>query len=98
MNYFNSFVLSWADKVTTGTWNLLYVIVNVGTWLLTSSSIIKQFSDKVKIRLLSLNFNYFWLINVISRGLQKLLKWFNGTIILTSFVPSFHVVLTISVL
>ena len=57
------------------------VIVNVGIWLLIGASIIKQFADKVRIRLIS------QLINGISRVLQKLLKCFNGTIILTSFVP-----------
>ena len=35
-NYGNNFALSWVDKVTTGTWRFLSVIVNVGTWLATS--------------------------------------------------------------
>ena len=39
-----------------------------------------EFYDKVKIRLIS------QLINGISRALQKLLKYFNSTIISTSFV------------
>ena len=42
--------------------------------------VITQVDDHVKIRLTS------QLINGISRVLQKLLKYFNGTIILTSFV------------
>ena len=41
-----------------------------------------QFDDHVKIRLTS------QLIKGISKVLQKLLKYFNGTIISTSFVPS----------
>ena len=46
---------------------------------------ITQFADQVKIRLIS------QLINDISRFLQKLLKFFNGTIILTAFVTLFPV-------
>ena len=42
--------------------------------------VITQIDDHVKKRLTS------WLINGISRVLKKLLKNFNGTIILTSFV------------
>ena len=41
--------------------------------------------DQVKIRLISK------LINGISKVLQKLLKYFNGTLTLTFFVPSFYV-------
>ena len=66
--------MSWSSFVS--------VIVNdVGIWLLIGASIIKQFADKVRIRLIS------QLNNGISRVLQKLLKHCNGTIILTSFVP-----------
>ena len=65
--------MSWSSFVS--------VIVNVGIWLLIGASIIKQFADKVRIRLIS------QLINGISRVLQKILKYCNGTIILTSFVP-----------
>ena len=43
---------------------------------------ITQFADQVRMRLIS------QLINDISRVLQKLLKYFNGTTISTSFVPS----------
>ena len=42
---------------------------------------ITHFSDQVKMRLIS------QLIKGISRALQKLLKYFNSTIILTSFMP-----------
>ena len=44
-----------------------------------------RLDDHVKIRLTS------QLIKGISKVLQKLLKYFNGTIISTSFVPSFPV-------
>ena len=44
-----------------------------------------QLDDHVKMRLTS------QLIKGISKVLQKLLKYFNGTIISTSFVPSFPV-------
>ena len=60
-------------------------IANVGTWLLTGASITKQFADQVRIRLIKL------LINGISRVLQKLVEYFNGALILTSFMLSFPV-------
>ena len=41
---------------------MVYVIVNVGTWLLTGQSIIKHFLGKVKITLISLDVNYFQLL------------------------------------
>ena len=46
---------------------------------------VRQFSDQVRMRLAS------QLITGISRVLQELLKYFNGTIIWTAFVPSFPV-------
>ena len=53
---------------------------------------IRQSSDEVKMRLIS------QLINGISKVLQKLPKYFNGTTISTSFVSPaagvFHVILT----
>ena len=61
------------------------VTVNVGSWLSIRLSIIKNLLDQVKIRLTSQS------INGIFRVLQKLLKYFNGTLILTFFVPSFSV-------
>ena len=54
--------------------------------------IIKHLSDQVKIRLIS------QLINGILRDLQKLLKYFNGTIISIFFVPSFPILPAIFVL
>ena len=62
-NCCNSFSVSWVHKVTTGAYIFVSVNVNVGTWLLTKPSIIKQFADQVIIRLIS------QLINVISRVL-----------------------------
>ena len=43
--------------------------------------IIKQFADQVRMSLIS------QLINGVSRALQKLLRYFNGTLISTCFVP-----------
>ena len=72
----NSFTLSWVDKVTTGNF-----IANVVPWFATAVKTIRGLADQVKIRLV-------WqLIDDISRTLEKLLKYFNGTIISTSFVP-----------
>ena len=68
------------------------VCCNVGIWLLTGSFILKQFADQVRIRLI------LQLINSISRVLQKLLRYFNSTIILTSFVPPLPDLPTIFVL
>ena len=53
----------------------------MGFWFVTLVQIITQFADKVKIRLSS------QLIKGISRVLRKLLKYFIGTIISTSFIP-----------
>ena len=78
----NSFALSWFYKVTTKTRSFVYVIANVRSWL---SAVINQFSDQRRKRLGS------QLINSISRVLQKLLKYFNGTIFWTSSLPSFLV-------
>ena len=65
------------DKVTTGTWSFVSVIENLSAPV---ELVITQVDDHVKIRLTS------QLINDVSRVIQKLLKYFNGTIILTSFV------------
>ena len=48
-------------------------------------AIIKQFAKQIRKRLIS------QLYNSISRVLQKLLRYFNGTIRSTSFMPSFLV-------
>ena len=61
------------------------MIENFGSCLSAVLVTIIHTSDKVKKILIS------QLINGISRGLQKLLKYFNGIIIWTSFVPSFPV-------
>ena len=54
--------------------------------MLIGASIIKQFTEQVRIRLI------LQLINGISKVLQKLLlKYFNGTIILTSFEQLFPI-------
>ena len=47
----------------------------------TGVSVIKQFEDQVRMTLISK------IINGISRTLEKLLKYFDETIILTSFGP-----------
>ena len=44
------------------------VIANISTWLLIKASIIKQFANQIRIRLIS------QLVNGISSVLQKLLK------------------------
>ena len=31
-NYFKSFMLSWVDKVTTGRWSFVSIVVNVDSW------------------------------------------------------------------
>ena len=74
-NCCNSFALSWVDKVTTGTWNFVSVVV---AFVPLDST---YFEDHAKMTLI-------WqLILGISRVVQKLLKQFNGTTISTSFVP-----------
>ena len=73
----SNFSLSLVDKVTTGTYNFVSVISNFPSPV---ELVITQSLDYVKIRLTS------QLINGISRVLQKLPKYFNGTIISTSFV------------
>ena len=79
----NNFELSWVDKVTTGTWRFVSVNVNVEFWFATLVLIITKFPDHVKISSTS------QLIKGISRVLQKLLKYFSGTIISTfSMSPS----------
>ena len=42
--------------------------------------IVKQFADQVRLSFIS------QIVNIISRVLQKLVKYFNGTIMSTSFV------------
>ena len=64
-------------KTTTGTKGFVSVIANIPA---LAKLVITKVDDYVKIRLA------LHLINRISRVLQKLLKYFNGIIILTSFV------------
>ena len=80
LNCCNNFSLSSVDKVTTGTYKFVSVILN---FPLPVELVKAQLGDHVKIKLTS------QLIYGISRVLQKLLKYFNGTIISTSFsLPS----------
>ena len=76
-NCYNSFALPWVDKVTARTKRFVSVVSNVVFVSLENT----HFSDQVKMRLIS------QLIKDISRVLQKLLKYFNGTTISTFFVP-----------
>ena len=76
-NCWSNFSLSLVDKVTTGTYNFVSVIVNFPSPV---ELVITQSLDYVKIRLTS------QLVKGISSVLQKLLKYFRGTIISTSFV------------
>ena len=76
-NCWSNYALSWVDNVTTGTKSFVSVIANL---IAPVELVITQVDDQVKMRLTS------QLINGISRVLQKLLKYFNGTIISTSFV------------
>ena len=91
-NCCNSFALSWIDKVATGTQIFVPVIVNVGYWPTVGSSVMKHLAGQVRIRLNSQS------INSISRVLQKLLKCFNDTLVLTFFIPSFSILPVIFVL
>ena len=94
-NFSQILLSSWADKVTTGTYSFVSVILNVafngslipsnaglasGTALQYALLVNTQFSLQVKIKDTS------QLINAISSVLQKLLRYFNGATTLTSFV------------
>ena len=80
-------MIYWVDKVTTGTYHfgisLVSFIWNVGFWLFAVPATIIQFLDHFNWRIVS------QLIEGISSVLQKLLRYFNGTIISTFVVPSF---------
>ena len=73
-NFSSNLILSWVDKVTTGTYSYVSVIANVVAFVSLDNT---HLLDQVKMRLIS------QLIKDISRILQKLLKYFNGTIIST---------------
>ena len=78
-------------KVTTGTYNFVSFISNVAsvgetslrvvTIILFSMLVITEFSGQVKIK------DTLQLINTMSKLLQKLLWYINGTAISTSFLP-----------
>ena len=76
-NCWSNFALSWVDKVTTETKSFASALANLTAPV---ELVITQIDEQVKMRLIS------QLVNSISRGLHKLLKYFNGTIILASFV------------
>ena len=76
-NCWSNFALSGVDKVTTGTYSFVSVIANFYS---PSELVITQSLEHVKRSSTS------QIINGISRVLQKLHKYFNGTIISTSFV------------
>ena len=73
----------------TGTKSFVSVIVSVGSWFAAVSATNKQFFDQVNMRLIS-QCSSSSMFNVhISSVLQKLLRYFDGTIISTSFKPLF---------
>ena len=72
-----SFVLSWVDKVTTGAQSFVSVIAN---FIVPVAEEVTQSAEEVRMRLIS------QLIKGISRVLQRLLKYFNDTVISTFFV------------
>ena len=76
-NCWSNFALSCVDKVTTETYSFVSVIANFSAPV---ELVITQPLYQVKVRLTS------QLTNGISRVHQKLLKYFNGTIISTFFV------------
>ena len=73
----SNFALSCVDKVTSGTESFVSVILNFVSPVEEETT---QPLDHAKIRLTS------QLINSISSVLQKMLKYFNGTIISISFI------------
>ena len=79
---FNSFALSWVDKVTTGKYSFVSVIGNVVVFVsLDVFCINTYFSEQVNMGLIA------QLDKGISRVFQKLLIHFNGTVISTPFLP-----------
>ena len=57
-NYLSSFTLSWVDKITTGIYSFVSLIVNVGTWLATATK--KQSLDHFNWRLILLLIKDTW--------------------------------------
>ena len=93
-NCSNNLLSSSVDRVTTGTNNIVSVTLNVafegllisdiagstpGLASVVALLVITQLSDQVKIRFIS------QLINSVCSTFQKLLRYFNGTAISTSF-------------
>ena len=79
---FNSFALSWVDKVTTGKYSFVSVIGNVVVFVLLDVFCINTyFSEQVNMGLIA------QLDKGISRVFQKLLIHFNDTVISTPFLP-----------
>ena len=65
-NCFNSFTLSWVNKVMARIKTFVSVLLNVGSWFATVSATKKQLFNQVNLRLIS------QLINGISSILQEL--------------------------
>ena len=76
LTFFNTFALSLVDKVTTGTQRFVSVIGNFFAQVAEKNNTL----DLVKRRLM------LKLVKRISRNLQKLLKYFDSTSILTSLL------------
>ena len=79
-NCSKNFALSSVDKVTTRTQSFASVIENAVVWTTALLATITQLPDQFRSRVI------LQLIKRISRVLQKLLTYFNGTIISTFFV------------
>ena len=73
--------VNYSFKVTTGIKSFVSVVQNVASWTATAVDIITQFLDQFRSKLI------LQLIKDFSRVYQKLLKYFNGTIVSASFVP-----------
>ena len=78
----SSFALSSLDKVTVGEKSFVSAVANVVAWFSAELDQITQLAYQCRIRLIS-QFNRGNL-----RVLQKIFRYFNGTIFLTSFVSS----------
>ena len=76
LTFFNTFALSLVDKVTSGTQRFVSVTGNFFAQVAEKNNTL----DLVKMRLM------LKLVKRISRNLQKLLKYFDSTSILTSFL------------
>ena len=79
--------MSLADKVTTGTYNFVSLIVKIILALIFSSTLLSlPAADKTQY-FVYLSFNStLQLINEISSNLEKLIKYFNGAAIVSFLV------------